>query len=539
MPATQDGVWVSVSARTDVGMRRSGNEDSFLVADLTTGRMGLSPEMTQHRLGIRGTLLIVSDGMGGAAAGEVASSMAVQIVHEEMSRNFVPGAAVPTVLRQASDTANQKIWEKSQKDLTVRGLGATLTAAFVLGGKLYVSQVGDSRAYIIRRQQIKQVTEDQSWANAIKKSGIDHSHVPSNVILQALGTQPSLNAEVTSIFLCRGDYLLLCSDGLSNKIQDQEMQTAVVGAADLDGACRALIELANQRGGEDNITVVLARFDGNLLPLPDELSVTATFAIVSNGDEGMMEPAASATGPLHAQTAMLTSESTPPPTQPQTVPYPTFHPARPPGPSVAAPSVPAAETTLPYGQPPAQSYSTANRSLPLAAVIPAVLVFLVAGAGVVLLTLKFTAPSETTGYNQGATPANPTTGMDGTKSNERDSLNATLTLVKETLAVVEQVLSKNDLLGTGKEAQTARQKCKTFETELQEAQTELEKLAAGKGKLSAQDRTQIEKWKTRADAIQEEIKKMTSLQGRPGVGNSPGSDAPSEPPDKLSPHRQK
>lgn len=258
--------WVSISVRTDVGMRRAGNEDNLQVVDLTNQRLGLthresslSPEVAQHRLGKRGTLLIVSDGMGGAAAGEVASEMAVEIIAREMLHAVSAGVPSREAMHRAADSANAAIWERSQNDSTIRGLGATLTAVHLCGQEATVAQVGDSRAYLIRGGAIQQLTEDQSWANAARKAGMQVANVPNNVILQALGTQRVVNTVITAEVIQPNDVFLLCSDGLSNKVDEQELLNQVVASSSLDAAAEALVKLANERGGEDNITVVIAR----------------------------------------------------------------------------------------------------------------------------------------------------------------------------------------------------------------------------------------------------------------------------------------
>lgn len=283
-----EGITVYVYARTDVGMKRQGNEDSFLVADLSSGRLGLGPEVVEHQLGPQGSLMIVSDGLGGAAAGEVASAMAVQTVCTELMKSTKSVLSPSDRLKRATEQANEQIWACAQSDNSLRGMGATLTAAFVYGSSVYIAQVGDSRAYIVRGGRVKQVTEDQSWANAVKKAGLEIADVPNNVILQALGTQPKVHVEVTSVDLLNNDVLLMCSDGLSNKIKDLEMREIASSSKDLAENCRHLIELANKRGGEDNITVILARFIGRSLSLGLErdLSITSTFKVVAPLDFG-------------------------------------------------------------------------------------------------------------------------------------------------------------------------------------------------------------------------------------------------------------
>ncbi len=299
--------WVSISVRTDIGLRRTGNEDNLQVVDLTTQRLGLagrdsslSAEVAQHRLGKLGTLLIVSDGMGGAAAGEVASEMAVDIVAREMLRQVHAGVPSREAMRRAADSANAAIWERSQNESAVRGLGATLTAVHLYGHEATISQVGDSRAYLIREGTIRQLTEDQSWANAVKKSGVSQVvNVPNNIILQALGTQQVVNTEITTEVIHPNDILLLCSDGLSNKVEEHELLSYVVTASSLDAAAEALVKLANDRGGEDNITVVIARL--STVDDPETISASrATQLLVSepSGENVMPVGAGRATSDL-------------------------------------------------------------------------------------------------------------------------------------------------------------------------------------------------------------------------------------------------
>ncbi|HXG94400.1 MAG TPA: Stp1/IreP family PP2C-type Ser/Thr phosphatase [Blastocatellia bacterium] len=269
-------VLVSVSARTDVGMQRSGNEDSFLVADLTTGADG--EEMKEHPIGERGGLLIVSDGMGGAAAGEIASEMAVTTIKESLIEQ-ADGANISERLKQATEEANERIWSLSQENAEMAGMGATVTAVVVRETVAHIAQVGDSRAYLIRNGQIRQLTKDQSLAQMLLDAGAiqpEQAHsVPQNVIMQALGTQPNIRVAMTELQLYRDDHLVLCSDGLSNKVEPEEMIDIIEDAEDLSSASEELIRLANERGGEDNITVIIARFDGEALRPASEGAVFA------------------------------------------------------------------------------------------------------------------------------------------------------------------------------------------------------------------------------------------------------------------------
>jgi serine/threonine protein phosphatase PrpC len=289
--ASQNGdVLVRVSARTDVGMIRRGNEDCFLVADLTTGNTGLTPEVSHHRLGSMGSLMVVSDGMGGAVAGEIASDLAVNGVRDEMLKPGSTPLDVSQRLQIAVERTNRTVWQYAQDNPHLAGMGATLTAVLCHGNKAYVGQVGDSRAYLVRAGRIKQLTKDQSLvqllvdAKAIQPD--QANQVPNNVILQALGTRPDVVVAVTAVDLCAGDAMLLCSDGLSNKMSADEMRDAIVqNLPDLAGACRRLIELANARGGEDNITALIAQFDGSSLQSSaEQFSITGSMHALTSND---------------------------------------------------------------------------------------------------------------------------------------------------------------------------------------------------------------------------------------------------------------
>ena len=280
-------IQVSVFARTDVGMHRSGNEDSFLVADLTAGKIGLGPDVSSHQLGERGSLMIVSDGMGGAAAGEIASEMAVTTLRESLSQ-MSASTEISEQLKAAAEIANERIWNHSQENPELSGMGATLTAVLVQGTTAYIAQVGDSRAYLIRRAQIKQLTKDQSLAQMLVDSGAikpeQMDSVPQNVIMQAMGTQPAVKVAMGAVQLFRNDCLVICSDGLSNKVPPNELREMIQGVGDLTDACRLLIDKANERGGEDNITVIIARFDGEALYSASETSsITGSFRALNQG----------------------------------------------------------------------------------------------------------------------------------------------------------------------------------------------------------------------------------------------------------------
>lgn len=270
---------VSVFAKTDLGRARDHNEDTFLVADLTTRQASLQPEVREHHLGERGTLLMVADGMGGAAAGEVASQMATDAIFhylvetwcEDESRD--PGQFA-TRLKEAVERANEQIHAYALEHPELRGMGTTATAVGVLEDHAYLAQVGDSRAYIIRNGEASQLTKDQSLMQRLVDAGemteeeAERSE-RKNIILQALGPDARIRVDLTHQEVRRGDAFALCSDGLSGQVKKEEIAAVVAdGSKDLVTACTELIELANDRGGPDNITVILARLSGDGLRDP-------------------------------------------------------------------------------------------------------------------------------------------------------------------------------------------------------------------------------------------------------------------------------
>jgi protein phosphatase len=289
-------MFVELNANTHVGRVRSGNEDNYLVLDLSTQRAwtgsdGDAPpdEMRRFEVGERGLVLVVSDGMGGALAGDVASRMAVETVRDMLAGEDddegaddgqPPDSPLVECLRNATDYANFAIHRRSQEDPQCSGMGATLTAAAITRDGVSLLQVGDSRGYVIRGGQIKLATKDQSLVQQLVDVGQiseqeAETHMFRNVILQALGAQPELQPVTGRVRVYRGDVLLLCSDGLSGKLRAEDMLRIVNESdGDLARACAELIEEANERGGEDNITVVLARLTGDDLPTPDTGRIT-------------------------------------------------------------------------------------------------------------------------------------------------------------------------------------------------------------------------------------------------------------------------
>jgi protein phosphatase len=267
--------------RTDVGQVREHNEDNFIVADLTKNQRGEMEPDRNVPLGPRGVVLGVCDGMGGAAAGEVASQLAVDIVFQKMIGGDSPMSRddLASRLVQAIEAAGLRIFSEAKLDRTRRGMGTTSTVAALLDDHLFIGQVGDSRAYVLRGDKLVQVTRDQSLVNQLIEAGqlteeeaetFEHN----NIILQALGTSDSVQVDLTFVELKRGDTLLVCSDGLSGMVRNEEIREVLRAVDDPHEACKVLIDRANQAGGHDNVTVVISKFlgEGLAVPTQDEIA---------------------------------------------------------------------------------------------------------------------------------------------------------------------------------------------------------------------------------------------------------------------------
>lgn len=286
--AAQPGpIRIRVFGRTDVGQIREHNEDNFLVANLSSGRRGLMAEDRDQVVGPQGTVFGVCDGMGGAAAGEVASQLAVDIVYEQLASEELPTHRDDFARRlvQAVEVAGSRIFHEARADRSRRGMGTTATVAALLDSRLFVAQVGDSRAYILRGNRLVQVSRDQSLVNQLIEAGqlteeeaetFEHN----NIILQALGTSETVQVDLTYVDLRQGDVLLLCSDGLSGMIRSDEIREVLMTYEDPLVACKELTDRANAAGGHDNITVIVARFvDGLLEPSESDELAYAKYAL--------------------------------------------------------------------------------------------------------------------------------------------------------------------------------------------------------------------------------------------------------------------
>lgn len=251
---------ITAAAKTDVGRSRASNEDAF----------GLFTDL--H-------LYIVADGMGGHAAGEVASQTAVDVMRDYIAStqnqaditlpfDVRPDMPLPAQrLLVAGKLANQKIYQLSRSESKLAGMGTTMVSLIVDGQTAYVTHAGDSRAYLIRNGTIKQITVDHSLVNEYISQGLlspeeASTHPLKHVITRALGSSPKIDMDVKTIPLLPGDLFLLCSDGLSNLATEQEIYSRIADSrTHLEEGCKRLIELAFQKESDDNITVLLVAYE--------------------------------------------------------------------------------------------------------------------------------------------------------------------------------------------------------------------------------------------------------------------------------------
>jgi PPM family protein phosphatase len=272
---------VEHAGRTDVGRQRSANEDDFVLAP---------------------PFFAVADGMGGAKAGEVASAMATEGFEGERDSGEPAEEQLARILRDA----NARIYELAVADESHRGMGTTLTAAKVAGDEISLGHVCDSRAYRVRDGELEQLTKDHSLVAELERSGqitaeaAEH-HPQRSIITRALGPEPDVEVDTYTLAGREGDVFLLCSDGLTSMISDEEIGSIVRSADSLDAAADALVRAANQSGGKDNITVVLFRLgeaDGNGAPGEDETIAGQLSAADVQSARALDEPTEPHPGPV-------------------------------------------------------------------------------------------------------------------------------------------------------------------------------------------------------------------------------------------------
>jgi len=255
---------LAICGATDVGTKRADNQDTFVIADLWSGDVSNPCRRMEIPLSERGILLLVCDGMGGAAAGDLAARIAAEAIRQQL---VGAGPAVTEhpneSLKSAVFGANGAVLAQAKAQPEARGMGTTCTAAIVLPDRLFVAQVGDSRAYLLRDGRLQRLTRDQTMADQLLESGalrpdqLD-SFPYRHVLTQAVGTQAAIEPITSEARLRRGDRILLCSDGLHGPVPDQKIARILGADADINSVTHALIQAALAAGGPDNVTVVVA-----------------------------------------------------------------------------------------------------------------------------------------------------------------------------------------------------------------------------------------------------------------------------------------
>ena len=284
---------VVVVGASDIGQIREHNEDHLLVGDLDT-QQPVEVGEPWAATADRGPLIVVCDGMGGVEGGEVASELAAQVMWREMKRT--PATRDPEVfarlLRRAVRVANHDVHAMARREPGLRGMGTTLSAAGVVGDRLVLATVGDSRAYVLRAGALVQVTQDQSLQSALLAAGHTANEAASagGAILQALGVGEDVEPSLSIIDLRRGDRVLLCSDGLHSLVGDPALALLMSEPHTVAEAVRLLVAAARAAGGPDNITAVVCALGGERLSPPaddDDLPRFREFDPQQEGDPAL------------------------------------------------------------------------------------------------------------------------------------------------------------------------------------------------------------------------------------------------------------
>jgi protein phosphatase len=249
---------VSIASATDVGRRREHNEDSYLTMHFERCHLDQTETLA---------ILAVADGMGGHAAGEVASKLCLQTFATSLLDAIQQWLQFHEpdwveALKRAALEANRQVFAEAQR--MRNNMGTTLVAAAIAGNRVVFVNVGDSRGYLLQNGKLRQVTKDHSYVQQLVDAGLltpeqARHHPQGNIITQAIGIEPRVQADIFEEPLRVGDLVLLCSDGLVDMIDDAEIERVLLMETDLQRTVATLVQLANEAGGDDNITVVLAR----------------------------------------------------------------------------------------------------------------------------------------------------------------------------------------------------------------------------------------------------------------------------------------
>lgn len=241
---------IKVTALSDKGKVRKGNEDSW----------GSFPETS---------LFIVADGMGGHKAGDIASKLAVETIYESLRERESPGEGkfeqTSHYLNDSIQRANRRIFEEGNKNPGQSGMGTTVVATWIAGNSASIAYVGDSRAYLLRNKNLRQITSDHTLVNDYMTKGLLQPHEVErhplrHVLSRAVGPQEQVDADIFNLPLQTGDIILLCTDGLSNMLSKEKMEEILNGPEDLETKNQILIQQANDSGGSDNVTALLIQF---------------------------------------------------------------------------------------------------------------------------------------------------------------------------------------------------------------------------------------------------------------------------------------
>ena len=231
---------------TDIGRRRKINQDYVYTSEEPVGNLP--------------NLFIVADGMGGHKAGDYASKVTVEIMQQEVANSLEKNPTL--ILKKAIETANEVIRRCAAENPDLEGMGTTVVAATCMGHYLQIANVGDSRLYIVNKKEIRQITRDHSLVEEmVRMGGLDRAgarnHPDKNIITRAVGANNVIEPDFFTVELKEGDIVHMCSDGLTNMLEDEEIRMLLGGARDIGEKAVELVEAANENGGRDNISVIL------------------------------------------------------------------------------------------------------------------------------------------------------------------------------------------------------------------------------------------------------------------------------------------
>jgi serine/threonine protein phosphatase PrpC len=287
---------IAAAGRTDVGQVRDGNEDAFAIGDLDRGALWTGDGALTTD-GARGPLLVVCDGMGGSEGGEVASDLAAGTVWKEMyaAQATTDPEVFARLLRRAVRAANRRVYQQARRQVSLRGMGTTVSAAGFVADRLVIATIGDSRAYVLRSGVFTQVSRDQSLVSALVSAGqltMDDARAAQaqSAILQAVGVTEDVDPSLSMVDLRRGDRVLLCTDGLYNQLGESAVAAILMSARPPEHLARALVDAARAAGGADNITAVVAIVDGAAVRPPaseDDLPRFVEFDPREEGDRAL------------------------------------------------------------------------------------------------------------------------------------------------------------------------------------------------------------------------------------------------------------